>query len=245
MVSCLPVGSVSLVTVLFRGEEHLIDQAPVNAQVNGESTAGQEAEALSAEEVGLGCVLLLAGLGGSWLGDGGQQTKQACRPSTRNKSGLAVAHAGPLQTSSPLLTAPATRSCGDERTEAQRGLPTAPRPGCGRADPRDTRASLGAGLGPGEPKRGCPQSLCWLGSEVSKDPKELNSHPGRACGEPSALHSTSERPTNPSKSSQQLPLFTTTCPSHISHLRQLPDRLLSSSQVCSQRSSHRDRSFGY
>lgn len=78
---------------------------------------------------------------------------------------------------------------------------------------------------------------------MSKDLKELNSYPARACGEPSVLLSTSKPPTNPSKSSQYLPLLTTTLtlpePSSLTGSCFL-NSSLSLSQVYSQCSSQKD-----
>lgn len=75
-------------------------------------------------------VLLLASLDGIWLREGGQQTKQACRPSRqarRNKSRLAVAHTGPSAHVLPLPGAVEMR-LGWRRLKLGEACPQRPQP---------------------------------------------------------------------------------------------------------------------
>ena len=99
-----------------------------DAQVNGESTDGQQTEALCAEEAGLR-LCSATGQPGRKLAQGRRTADQTglCMIQTGQKKAIRAGSgpAGPLQTSSPSLLASVARSCRGDKTEAWRGLPTA------------------------------------------------------------------------------------------------------------------------
>lgn len=134
-------------------------------------------------------------------------------PGKKKQIWLAVACVAPCRPP-PLLTArpPGTAEMsGRRRLQLREACPIS-QPGWGRADPRGMQASPCDGLGPTKPKCSCClQSLFWPGSGVLKDPKEINSHPARACGEPSVLSSTSKPLANPVGFSFKIQLATVHC----------------------------------
>lgn len=227
--------------------------APVNAQLNGESTDGWEAEAPGVEERGLGpCPV---------AGQPGRENSRPNRP-VDHPDGPAQkkrirAGSGPSwqpADSLPWAHHTPTRSRGDEagteETGAQRGLLTVPQPGRGRADPRGKWASPCAGLGPVSPNAAASRASAGQQVGCQKTPKSLTAT------QPGPVKSPGSSPPHPnqqqillalpSKSSQHLPLLinTTTTgtlskPSSLTCYSFLTTSL-SLSQVYSQHGSQRD-----
>ena len=124
---------------------------PFNVQVSGESTDGQEDEALGVEDGGFGLCPATDQHGRELIREGRIADQKGLwvilrSQHTRCKSGLAVACVGTLQTplfySSQPPPGAVEMRMGRRRQKVGRGLSTVPQAGWGRVDPR---ASAGQG----------------------------------------------------------------------------------------------------